>query len=356
MTSDLSAHLLLGRGDFSLDVELTVAAGETLALLGPNGAGKSTALEALVGWQQLDAGSIALAGRLLDEPDSGVFVASEERNIGVAFQDNLLFPHMSALDNVAFGVMSRGKSRSHARKAVGELVESLGLSDVATQRPSQLSGGQAQRVALGRALAINPDLLLLDEPMAALDVTTRASTRRLLRERLRDLRAPTILVTHDPADANVLADRIVVLEDGLVTQVGTPDEIRRRPRSAYAADLVGINLITGAVRDGRITIDEGTGEQTLSTSDRSTEGRVVATIHPRAVALHREQPDGSPRNAWMATVGTVEPLGETTRVELATPIALTADITPGAAIDLELAPGRTIWVAVKATEISVSKI
>ncbi len=350
----LTAHIVAKRDGFSLDAALDVAAGETVALLGPNGAGKSTALEALMGWQRLQSGSIELGGQPLDDPARDVFVPPEAREIGVAFQDNLLFPHLTALDNVAFGLVSRGQTKPGARALVGPLIESLGLTSVAGQRATELSGGQAQRVALARALAIKPKLLLLDEPMAALDVSTRTSTRRLLREHLADVGVPTVLVTHDPADANVLADRIVVLEAGRVTQVGTPEAIRRRPRSNYAADLVGINLLAGTVADGTIQIDDS--ELVLSTSDRSASGQIVATIHPRAVALHRERPDGSPRNAWLAVVDSVEPVGETTRVQLASPLPLTADITPGAAADLALGPGSQIWVAVKATEISVSNL
>ncbi len=360
MSGALHAQLKAERGNFVLDIELSVEPGETVALLGPNGAGKSTTLEALMGWQRITSGSIELGGRVLDDPASAVFVEPERRAIGVAFQDKLLFPHLSAIDNVAFGVVSQGHSKGESRRMVRELVEALGLTSVADRPADELSGGQAQRVALGRALAINPELLLLDEPMAALDVTTRTAIRRLLRERLVAVEAPTILVTHDPTDASVLADRIIVIEDGKVTQVGTPAEIRRRPQTTYAADLVGINLITGTLRDGTISLDADVVATpdvvTLSTSDRATEGRVVATVHPRAVALHREQPDGSPRNAWMATVESIEPLGETSRVQLGAPLPLTADITPAATEDLGLAPGRSIWVAIKATEISVSNV
>ncbi len=352
--SGLVARIGVQRSQFELDVSIEIEPGETVVLLGPNGAGKSTTLEAIAGSQPLHSGVISLNEGVLDDPAADTFVPAQKRRIGVMFQDYLLFPHMTALDNITFGPMSAGSSRAVAREAAWPWIDSLDLTAVADRRPAELSGGQAQRVALARALATNPDLLLLDEPLGALDVSTHMATRRLLRDHLSAVHSPRLVITHDAADAFMLADRIVVLENGHVTQSGTPEEIRRRPQSRYAADLVGINLIQGVVDGGAIAVDDG--GFTLMTSNRSASGPVLVTIHPRAVALHRDKPHGSPRNTWQATIESIEPLGETTRVQLGLPLNLTADVTPGAVEDLSLTPGADVWVAIKATEIAVSGV
>src|SRR5690606_23995610 len=225
-----------------LDVSLRVAAGEVVALLGPNGAGKTTALRALAGLRPLDAGRIALGDTVLDDPAAGVFVPPDRRPVGVVFQDYLLFPHLSVMDNVAFGLRCRGARRAEARRAAVEWLDRVGLAAQAARRPRDLSGGQAQRVALARALAVHPRLLLLDEPLAALDARIRLETRAHLQRRLRDQQAAPLLVTHDPLDAMVLADRVVVVEDGRVVQEGDAAEITRRPRTDYVARLAGLNL------------------------------------------------------------------------------------------------------------------
>ncbi len=348
----LEAHIVLRRSEqFTLDVSLTIDAGETIALVGPNGAGKSTLVDVLAGLLPLDSGAIHLGGRVLDDVANGVFVPPEQRRIGVVFQDYLLFDHLSVVDNVAFGPSSSGRRRREARRAADRWIEAFDLADLRNRRPPELSGGQAQRVALARALASEPDLLLLDEPLSALDVETRSELRRTLAEHLGDYPGPRLLITHDPTDAFLLADRIFVLEDGAVSQAATPDEIRRRPATRYAAALAGTNLLTGTNKGGSLTIDGST--QPLQTADAHTEGRVLVTIHPTAIALHQRQPHGSPRNSWQTTIDTVEPLGETTRITLAQPIPLGVDITPAATAALNLVPGSPVWASVKATEIAV---
>ncbi len=378
--SGLQADIRLQRGEFELDVSLSVEAGETAALLGPNGAGKSTIVAAIAGLLPLDDGVVRLAGRILDEPASGVFVPPERRRIGVVFQDQVLFRHLSALDNVAFGLVAQGIRRAEARTQAQAWLEAMDLGDLGHRRPRALSGGQRQRVALARALACQPDLLLADEPLGSLDVTARNRLRRNLASHLSgghnggsgaadvplpgNGEMPRLLITHDPADAFVLADRVHILEAGRLTQAGTPDELRRTPATSYAADLSGINLIRGTARDGEITVadDEetaapGTGRRSavvLHAADRSSFGPVLATIHPRAIALHRERPSGSPRNVWRTTADAVEPLGDITRVLLGSPLPLTADITPGAAHELLIRPGTTLWASVKATEVDLA--
>ena len=351
-THDLDAHLVVERGAFTLDVGLRVPARTTTALLGPNGAGKSTALAVIAGLLPLTAGHVRIGDRTLDDPARDVFVQPQERRAGVLFQQYLLFEHMTVLDNVAFGPASRGASRRDARAAAARWLDALGLVDLADRRPGRLSGGQAQRVALARALASEPDVLLLDEPLAALDVTTRSDLRRWLRTHLDTFAGPRIVVTHDPTDAVLLADRIVVVEDGRVTQTGTPDEIRRRPASRFVAALAGTNLLTGSNRGGDITT-EPTGF-VLHAAHAEHEGAVLVTIHPSTVALYPDEPHGSPRNTWATTVVSVEPAGDTVRVLLADPLPLAVDVTPAASAALGLRPGSPVWATVKATEVTTS--
>ncbi|MDX1690101.1 MAG: ABC transporter ATP-binding protein [Acidimicrobiia bacterium] len=346
----LAAHLRLRRDPgFVLDLELTVQPGSTVALLGPNGAGKSTAVAALAGIVAIDAGRITLDGRVLDEPGSGTFVPPEDRRIGVVFQDRFLFPHLSVADNVAFGLRSRGVDRDEARTRAEAWLDRLGLPGLADRPPADLSGGQAQRVALARALVTDPDALLLDEPLAALDVSARADLRRLLAEHLGGFDGPRLLITHDPTEAFLLADEVHVVEEGALTQQGTPDEIRLRPRTPYAADLAGINLVRGTA-DGAVVV---AGDHRLQIADDTHAGPVLATIHPTAVSVHADRPSGSPRNAWRTTVDRVERLGGRVRLLTGSPLPLTVEITASSADELGLVPGAAVWLAVKATEIRV---
>lgn len=347
------ARLRAQRGSgFDLDVDVDIEPGTTVALLGPNGAGKSTTVELLAGLLPLDAGRIELAGRVLDDPSAGVFVPPEHRRIGVVFQQYLLFDHLTVLDNVAFGPMSRGEGRRAARTAARPWLAAMQLDEFADRRPRELSGGQAQRVAMARALASGPDLLLLDEPLAALDVATKSDLRRILATHLRSFDGPRLIITHDPTDAFLLADRIQIVENGRVTQTGTPADIRRRPATAYVAALAGTNLMTGTNTAGTLLLDGRT--RTLQTSDTATSGPVLVTVHPTAIALHNEQPHGSPRNSWATSVATVEPLGDTTRVTLAEPLPLGVDVTPAAVAALGIEPGAQLWASVKATEVMVT--
>ncbi|GII26187.1 ABC transporter ATP-binding protein [Planosporangium mesophilum] len=336
----LDAHLVASAGTFRLDVALNAAPGEVVALLGPNGAGKTTALRALAGLHPLAGGHIRLDGTPLDT------VPPHRRPVGVVFQDYLLFPHLSALDNVAFGPRCHGVGRAEARRHATGWLDRMGLADQARARPRQLSGGQAQRVALARALAVEPVLLLLDEPLAALDARTRLDTRAHLRRHLAEHPGVTILVTHDPVDAMILADRIVIIEHGRVVQSGDAATVTRQPRTDYVARLVGLNLYRGHGTGHVVTVPGGWA---LTTTDL-VHGEAFVAFPPAAVALHPERPAGSPRNTWPATVDGVERHGDHIRVHLTGPVDTAADITPAAAADLDLALGRHLWAAVKAAE------
>ncbi len=342
----LDAHLVVELTGFRLDLELTAEPGEVVALLGPNGAGKTTALRALAGLIPIDGGHVVLDGRRLDDPVTNAFTPPEHRRIGVVFQDYLLFPHLSAVENVAFGMRCRHVPRRAARERAHAWLDRVGLSEHARKRPRQLSGGQAQRVALARALATEPPLLLLDEPLAALDARTRLDTRAQLRGHLHAHPGATVLVTHDPLDAMMLADRLVIVEDGAVVQTGDAATITTRPRTDYVARLVGLNLYRGR---SDATVVRLPGDFTLTTAT-AQDGEVFVAFPPAAVALFAERPDGSPRNTWPAVVETVSRHGDNLRIELRGPITVAADVTPGAAVQLELAPGREVWAALKATE------
>ena len=345
----LEADLHVVRGDFELSLALSVAAGEVVALLGPNGAGKSTALRALAGLLPLDGGLVRIGREVVEDVEARVRVPPDRRRVGVVFQDYLLFPHLSARDNVAFGLRARGTDRATARARADEALSATGLAEHAGKRPGALSGGQAQRVALARALVTDPRLMLLDEPLAALDAGTRLEVRSDLRRRLAAFPGATVVVTHDAVDAFVLADRLVVLEDGRVVQTGSPAGIARRPVTDYVARLVGLNLYRGEATDGVVALDGG-GTLVGSHHER---GRVLVAFSPSAVALHRRRPDGSARNCWSTTVDSLEQQGDTVRVRLAGPIAALADVTPLAVAELGLEPGAEVWAAVKATETTV---
>jgi molybdate transport system ATP-binding protein len=338
------------RGTFALTADLCVGDGEILAVLGPNGAGKTTLLRAIAGLLPIDEGRITIDGTVVDDPAAEVFVPPERRPVGVVFQDCLLFEHLSALDNVAFGLREQGARRADARNRARALLAEVGAQDWADVRPHALSGGQAQRVALARALATEPRLLLLDEPLAALDVQTRAETRRQLRLILERFRGARILVTHDPVDALALADRILILERGEVVQTGTPDEITSRPRSQYVAELVGVNLYRGTADGDHVQV----GDAVLTATGTHT-GPVMMIIPPNAVVLHRARPTGSARNAWPGTVVALEHLGARgrVRVRVVGPLTIVAEITPAAVAELALTEGTEVWAAVKATEVEV---
>jgi molybdate transport system ATP-binding protein len=345
----LDAEVALTLGSLDLDVELSMSDGEVVALLGPNGAGKTTLLKAIAGLVPLERGHVRLDGVVLEDASSRRYVPTERRPIGVVFQDYLLFPHMSVRDNVAFGLTSRGRPQREARAAAMAWLERVGVAAQAHSRPSRLSGGERQRVALARALATDPRLLLLDEPLAALDVTARTEVRRDLKRHLASFRGTRLIITHDPLEAVALADRLVVMERGRIVQSGTPAEIAEHPRSGYVADLVGVNLFRGEADHGSVTV---AGGQALAAAGADA-GEVFAVIHPRAVALHLRRPEGSPRNVWAGRADEIELIGDRARVRVLGRLPLVAEVTPAALLDLRLVEGSEVWVSFKATDVSI---
>jgi molybdate transport system ATP-binding protein len=346
----LDARLVVRRDRFDLDLDLQVAPGSVVALLGPNGAGKSTALRALAGLVRMPEGHVRLGDRLLDA--DGRTTPTDQRGVGMVFQDYLLFPHLSAADNVAFGLRSRGTPRRAAHQTAVEWLDRVGLAGFERVKPHALSGGQSQRVALARALATAPDLLLLDEPLAALDAGTRVEVRTGLRRHLRDYPGCTVLVTHDPLDAMVLADRLVVVEEGRVVQQGTPAEVARAPRTDYVARLVGLNLFDGVAGSSPNTVElDGGGALQVA---HPVKGQVFVAFSPSAVSLHTRRPEGSARNVWHGHIDSLEQHADVVRVSVvgvAGPPPVLADVTTGAVAELGLDVGRDVWVSVKATEL-----
>ena len=340
----VTARIVTSVGDFHLDAQLACAPGETVALLGPNGAGKSMIVKAIAGLQPIECGCIRIDSTPVDEPASTTFIPPEHRRVGVVFQDYLLFPHMSVRQNIEFGPRNL--------KVTGTTqpwIERLDLTALLERKPAQLSGGQSQRVAIARALATNPRALLLDEPLAALDAATKQEVRGQLRHFLTDFEHGTILVTHDPLDALVLADRIVVVEDGRVTQQGPTAEVASQPRTDYLAKVLGVNLLRGDVYEGVMTPDGG-GSLVVSTD---LEGPAVVVIRPQAITLHANKPEGSARNVWESTVLGIETHHDQVRVALSGPPELTAAVTHAAVADLKLVPGQRVWMSLKATDTDV---
>lgn len=277
------------------------------------------------------------------------------REVGMLAADHLLFPHLSARHNVGFGPRSRGASRADADARADRELEALGVLDLGPRRPAQLSHGQAQRVALARALATDPRLLLLDEPLSALDPALRPQVRAGLAARLRTYDGTTVLVTHDPLDALTLADHLVFVEDGRVVQEGSPTEVVERPRNAYVAHVVGLNLHPGRASDDS-TVDTDLGP--VVTGGHDHRGPSWVAFAPSAVALYTEAPRGSTRNTWPVHVTAVELLGQTARVRLGVDgrnggdSALVAEVTAASVAALRLQPGAALWAGVKATEVA----
>ncbi|MBW8871491.1 MAG: ABC transporter ATP-binding protein [Leifsonia sp.] len=278
----MSLHLTAAATARDVEVELSVADGETVALLGPNGAGKSTVLGMLAGLLRPDRGRATLGGEtLFDLPRS--WRAPHRRGVALLAQDALLFPHLNVRHNVAFGPRSSGVSRAEAADRANEWMRRTGTSAFADRRPAELSGGQAQRVAIARALAAEPRLLLLDEPLSALDVSVAGEVRATLAEVLPG--RTTVLVTHDALDAYLLADRVAVMHDGRVVEEGPTRQVLERPRHAFTAELSGLTLLSGVrTADGLLTAD-GIHLAGEAVSGPAVGSATLAAVRPSAVRI-----------------------------------------------------------------------
>lgn len=367
--------------DRGFDVALTVRPGETVAVMGPNGAGKSTLLSTIAGLLRPDSGRSELNGRTLFHlghdavGDKQAWTPPHLRGTALLAQEPLLFPHLSAADNVAFGPRSAGTGRRAAKEAAVRWLAEVGVEDLAARRPAELSGGQAQRVAVARALAADPALLLLDEPLAALDIHSAPLLRRLFKRVLAGRQA--IIVTHDVLDALMLADRVVILEGGKIAEEGPTRQVLERPRSRFAAGLAGLNFVPGILDAAGLRTAEG---MRIAGHAEDLDSRVepapvapapvesgaiapgpvepaptagspgVAVFPPSAVSVFLDDAHGSPRNSFPVTITDLEPHGDQVRVRAG---GLAADITPAASADLALVPGMTVHFVVKAAAVSV---
>ena len=340
-----------------IELELDVPPGQVVAVLGANGAGKSTLLSLIAGLVRPDSGRITLDGRALVDVDRRLWVAPHRRAVVLLAQQALLFPHLTAAANVAFAPRSKGSGRRDAMAQAVRWLAAVDATEFADRRPAQLSGGQAQRIAIARALAADPAVLLLDEPMAALDVAVAPALRQLLRRVLRDTGRTALLVTHDLIDALTLADRVVVLDSGRVVEDGPTRGVLTRPRSAFAARIAGVNLISGTTDTHGLRTGQGTLVQGLHDPSCVTGANAVAMFSPAAVPVHITPPTGSPRNHIAVTVTELEPRGEIVRVHAGDTVGgagdLVADITAASAADLQLLPGKPVHFAIKATEVQI---
>jgi len=323
-------------------LHLTVAAGETVAVLGPNGAGKSTLLGAIAGLIRPDSGRSELDGTVLFDlpagPGRGIWRPAHQRGVSLLAQEPLLFPHLSVLDNVAFGPRSAGAGAASARETAARWLGEVDAEPLAARRPAELSGGQAQRIAVARALASDPGLLLLDEPLAALDVSVAPAVRRMLRRVLVDRSA--VIVTHDVLDAYTLADRVVIVENGRISDQGTPAEVFDLPRGAFAAGLAGVNLVTGIRRGHTLLTAEG-DEITLAADGTAPEGALLSlAVRPAAVTVTVEQPTDPNVTRVCARMIDLEPRGDVVRVRSS---VLAADVSPQQAARLDPAVGSPVW-------------
>ncbi|SNR56514.1 molybdate transport system ATP-binding protein [Haloechinothrix alba] len=365
----LDATVEVTRGDFRLRADVGIPPGGVLAVLGPNGSGKSTLLECIAGLRHPHGGSVTLGDRTLTDVARGVHIPPHRRGIGVLGQAPLLFPHCTAQDNVAFGPRARGAGRAAARKVAREWMERLAVAELAARKPHQLSGGQAQRVALARTLADEPGLVLLDEPLAALDADAGPAMRAVLGRVLRDGDAARcgLLVTHDPLDALTLADSVIVLSDGAVVERGATREVLAAPRTPFTARIAGLNLVTGrAVAGGLRTVD-GAVLSAASCDGVPVGSPAVAVFPPGNVAVHPGHPAqgrgaGNHSNSGSAVVESLEPHGSVVRVRIGVPhdspehawvAGLTADVAPAAVAELGLEPGHPVEVAVPADAVGV---
>jgi molybdate transport system ATP-binding protein len=331
----LELHIRLPLRSFALELGLAVGR-ETFALVGPSGAGKTTVLRAVAGLARPSEGRIRLGEQVLFDSEGRVDVAPEDRRVGFVFQDYALFPHMTVEQNVAYG----GRARAP------ELLDRFRISHLAKARPGQLSGGERQRVGLARALAREPEILLLDEPLSALDPHIRAALRIELGEILDDLGLPVLLVTHDFHDAAVLADRVAALVDGRVLQAGAPSELIAAPADAFVASFTGANVLSGLARPGpggltEVVLDDG---GVVYSVDAAT-GLVEAAVYPWDVSVAREAPDDSALNHVRGPITSLVVVGNRARIQVG---SLVGEVTTASAERLALGEGEVVTASFKA--------
>ncbi|HVK00499.1 MAG TPA: ABC transporter ATP-binding protein [Gemmatimonadales bacterium] len=348
--------LLVGsrRGEFELELALQARGGSTTVIVGESGAGKTSVLRLAAGLDRPVTGRIVLDGEVYTDTAADIHVPPWRRSVGYVSQDYALFPHLSVAENVAFGLRAAGVRSGEIRARVARVLERTGIAELARRKPSTLSGGQQQRAALARALVLDPRLLLLDEPLAALDLQTRRKVRGELRRLLRELETTTLYVTHSPIEALLFGDHIVVLEGGRISQVGDRDELLRHPRSRYVAELVGTNFFAGRATATGVAATVRTADGDLAISRAEDPADLFVTVNPRDITLHTQRPEGSAQNVFAGPILELAPEppgGERVRVVLGTRPPLVAEVTREAVASLGLAEGITVHASFKATGI-----
>ncbi len=339
--------------DYALDVAFEVGDRECLALVGPTGCGKTTTLRLIAGLDAPDKGRVILDGRVLVDTSDRLFLPPQRRQVGMVFQDYALLPHLSVLGNVMYGARGRGAGAVEARRVALEALAAVHLPGLDGLRPAALSGGQQQRVALARALASGARALLMDEPMSALDTSTRRAVRSQLRQTISALGLQTVIVTHDPVDAMTVGDRVCVLQQGKVVQVGTRCELLAAPCNQFVADFVGVNLLRGraSMQPGGLCRLHCGGTQLYCAG--TAEGPAQLVCSPWDVSLSIDEPEGSALNVIRGTVAAITHLGARTRVTVEGNVTVTAEITHASEQRLGLGVGKELYAAFKASAARV---
>ena len=338
------------------DVDAELRPGLVTAVVGHNGAGKSTLAQVIAGTLRVDSGTVSIGERVVD--DAATFVPARRRGVAMVSQAPRIFTHMSVAANVAFPLRVRGVGRAEARAAALEQLRAVGIADLANKRASDLSGGQAARVAIARALVFRPEVLILDEPTAALDVEATAQVSAVLRERLAGAGITTLLVSHDIAEVLSLASHMIVMGEGRIVEEGEPARVLASPASVFAARLAGLNIVSGppVVRPGMVGVRIGEGVLWAASDSVGPEEesvRVALTFAPESVALSREEAHASPRSVLPGVVAGIDVDGSlvSVRVALAGDVSVTARVTAAAWSDLGLGVGEGLWASVKATQV-----
>lgn len=349
----LDANVQAAVGRFALACELRVELGRTVALVGASGAGKTSLLRTIAGLLRIQRGRIACGDECWFDSERNIFVPPQARSCGFVFAEYALFGHLSALENVAFGLRAVGSKRSFAHERAREVMDGFGILSLADRTAASLSSGEMQRVAIARALAPLPAVVLLDEPLSAIDVERRPPVRDALLRYIADSGAAAVVVTHDPVEAMLFAEQLIVLEHGAVVQRGSASELRERPRSSYVAAFSDVNLYQGMAHPeaGGVSVVEVNGA--ALTILGSWTGHVAIVVDPDSVVLSKTRPASSARNCLMGPVMYAVPDGSAVRVSVASSPPIVARITSQSAADLEIRPAAQVVATFKASEVRV---
>jgi len=338
--------------EFDLSVAFEVNPGETLVVIGPSGCGKTTTLNIISGLIKPAHGRVVLEDRCLFDSEAKIDVSVEKRNIGYVFQDYALFPHLTVEKNICYGLDCRGVGKKETAAKVAETLEMVGLTRLAQRRPPQLSGGEKQRVALARAIAMDSPILLLDEPLGALDAQTRQNVRGELRSLLQRVHRMTLMVTHDAVDALTFGDKICVLDKGQIVQLGDKHELLAQPRTPFVANLVGANFFNGTISSqkshGLAAIHVGESVLHAATDEM---GDILISFYPSDVTLSLHPPATSAVNVFESRVKEIVHMGDRARVGLNSALPFTAEISAAALEAMDLKEGSHVYASLKATAI-----